>query len=160
MAFAFMAIVVWYCSWATWHRDSFSADVLPAMLLWTFLANLIPPYRNDAPLEIREQGVVRRKQSYENRPGRLAFTPWSEITGCKWYDTLSPHYVHTRFLLLERSIGTGDVEKVTAVVGRFVPVYDVDGKLIAGREAASDVVGAPRRSRVATALAFSSACNR
>ena len=118
-----------------------SADVLLAMILWGLLANLIPPYRKDAPLEVREEGVVRRKQSYENRPGRLVFTPWSEITGCKWYDTLSPHYVHTRFLLLERSIGTGDVEKVTAVVGRFVPVYDVDGKLIAGREPASNRAG-------------------
>jgi hypothetical protein len=63
---------------------SFSQDILPGIFLWGVLSFTVPPYRLDAPIEVREQGVIRRKQSYENWPGCLVFTPWSEIAGCKW----------------------------------------------------------------------------
>jgi hypothetical protein len=138
------------------HYSSPSDDILPGLCVWVGLSFGIPPYRRDAPLELRAHGVVRRKQSYENRPGRLVFTPWSEIAGCKWYDKLPTRYVHTQFLLLERSIPTGDIDAVTVVAGRFVPVYDRDGRLIGGAEPKEDAQRvAPRGSTHRLGLQFS-----
>jgi hypothetical protein len=141
---ALFLLLFLHCFRSSSYNSSFTEDILPGIFLWSALSTAVPTYRKDVPIEVREQGVVRRKQSYENRPGLLVFTPWSEIAGCKWYDELPKHYVHTRFLLLERSIPTGDVDLITAVVGRFVPVFDPDGKLIAGPVSAGEAVSAAK----------------
>jgi hypothetical protein len=115
----------------------FSSDIMVACLALCLLQLAFPPFRKDAPLELRERGVVRRKQSYENYPGPLAFTPWEDIAGCKWYDGLPKHYVHTRVLLLDRSgLSAAEVEAITAVARRFVPMIDADGNVLAGPDSA------------------------
>ena len=112
-------------------------DVLVAGIVCILLELAFPGFRKNAPLELRERGVIRRKQSDEDRPGCLAFTPWEEIAGCKWCVKLPDRYVDGRFLLLERySFSTEEVEGITAAVGRFVPVFNVYGKRLVKPEAA------------------------
>jgi len=122
-------------------------DFFVACLLCCFLEMVFPSFRKYAlPLQLREHGVIRRKQSYENHPGRLIYIPWDEIAGCKWYDKLPERYVHTRHLLLERNgLTRAEVEAITAVAGRLVPVFDSDGKLLAGPESADDAADAVAR---------------
>ena len=114
-----------------------SADLrglMTAVMTWSILGMLVPTHRIDAPLELRERGVVRRKQSYENYPGRLTFTPWDHVVGCKWLETLPDHYLYTRFLLLESDgLSAAEIEAITAVAARFVSVT-TDGRLLSDPE--------------------------
>jgi hypothetical protein len=109
-----------------------SADVLAACLTGCLLTIVVPPFCNNAPLELREHGVIHRRR----RRGSLVFTSWDEIAGCKWCDKMPEDYVPARRLLLQcGALSAEEVEAITAVAGRFVPVYGVGGKLIAGEEA-------------------------
>lgn len=130
---------------------SFRLDVLIACITAGFLELVFPPVWKNAPLELRDLGVIRRRQGHESPPGTIAFTPWEELAGCKWCETLPDRYLHARFLLLERShLSTAQVETVTAAVGRRVPVFDVDGKLLAEPDASirpRDALLPPQGSR-------------
>ncbi len=62
----------------------------------------------------------------------MTLTPWDEITGCNWYDRMPDYHLHTKHLPLESDgLSPTEVAAVTAVVGRFVPVYDSKGRLLA-----------------------------
>ena len=136
-------------------RSIFDQDVVIACFFFNVLQVAFPVNRRDSPLEFRERGVVRRKQSYENCPGQLTFTPWSDISGCRWYAALPQHYVHTRFLLLDRgSVSLAEVEAINAVAGRFVPVSDGEGRLLSGLETPDDRDDATSRRRRSGGLRF------
>lgn len=115
------------------HMRTIFCDAFVVLTVFAFLKEMIPTYRNDAPLELCERGVIRRRQSYESRAGTLAFTPWEKITGVQWYDKLPMYYVHTKHLLLEKAVlSAEECEAVTNVAERFAPVYDTNGERIAG----------------------------
>jgi hypothetical protein len=127
----FLLMLYMQC-WVSPTPRSFSDDFIIGCFLFSLFQVAFPPFRRDAPLELRERGVLRRKQSYENSPGRLAFTPWDEIAACKWCEVLPQHYVHTRHLLLESGdLPREDIETITKIVGRLVPVCDAEGRLMA-----------------------------
>jgi hypothetical protein len=134
---------------------TFQFDIIVAVFSFAILKELFPSFRRDAPVELRENGVVRCAQSYENRPGCLAFTPWDEIAGCKWCDGLPKHYIRTRHLLLERNgLTQAEVDAITAVAKRFVRIFDADGKLLAGPEPAVETSDAPLRPQRSGGLRF------
>jgi hypothetical protein len=135
-----------------WQRASLSMslplNMLAVVFAWSFWNSIVPPHRIDAPLEFRERGVIRRKQSYENFPGILTFTPWSDIVACKWYDKLPDHYVHTRHLLLESGgLRPDEVETISNIAGRLVPVCDSEGALIARPESTGETAAARPKKR-------------
>ncbi|MFZ1935038.1 MAG: hypothetical protein WCB27_05015 [Thermoguttaceae bacterium] len=112
-------------------------DVLVAVITCISLETAFPLFRKDALLELREHGVILREKIYEDCPLELTLTPWAEITGCNWYKKAPAYHVHTKHLALESDgLLPGEVAAVTAVVGRFVPVYDSRGRLLAEPESA------------------------
>jgi hypothetical protein len=123
-------------------------DFLVAVITCVALETVFPPFRKDAPRELREHGVIRREQIYENSRLQLTFTPWEEITGCNWYDKMPEYRVHTKHLPLESDgLLPGEVAAITAVVARFVPVYNSKGKLLAEPESAEADVSASQSPR-------------
>ena len=118
--------------WHTHDARGLSQDFLVGICLFNFFQAVFPSYRSDAPLELRQRGVVRPARARDGQPRPPVLTPWSEISGCRWYDELPKRDTLTRLLFLERGdLPLGEVEAVTAVAARFVPVYDVEGTLIA-----------------------------
>lgn len=113
------------------------ADVIITCITAGFLELAFPPVWKKAPLELRERGVVRRNQSHESPPGTIVFTPWEELAGCKWCEKQPDRYYHARFLLLgQGDLSVEQTEAITVAVGRCVPVFDIDGKLLAEPDAA------------------------
>jgi hypothetical protein len=118
------------------HSRTLVEDFVLGCNFFTVLVIAFPHFRRDLPLQLRERGVLRRQQSYEQRPGRLTFTPWEEIVAYKWCEELPQHYVQTQHLLLESgSLSPAEIEAVTKVAARFVPVCDDEGRLMAAPEA-------------------------
>jgi hypothetical protein len=147
--------ITYFVFWQSVTRWTLFFDFIVAMFTYFTVWEAFPPYRKDASLELCERGVIRRKQSYENRPGCLTFTPWEEIAGCKWYKKLPDHYVHTRHLLLECGLLSRDEsEAITAEAGRFVPVYDMEGEQIAGPAPADRASSAVARRQRSGGLRF------
>ena len=109
------------------------SDNLPAALIFTtyFLAALnlfiilcaagffINFYRFG--LEVREYGLLL---------GRARFVPWSNVRVCKWPRPKRLR-IHIHFRGPIRWTVREQAEAVTAVLGRFVPVYDARGALLA-----------------------------
>jgi hypothetical protein len=104
--------------------DTLFDDYMISFLLFNFLQATFPSFRFDSPVELRERGVVRSV-------GWTLLLPWNEVTGCRWYEGWPTRPVVRRSQYFERRVHLPDeVEAVTATAGRFVPVYDVEGKLI------------------------------
>jgi hypothetical protein len=107
-----------------WLRASVGTlfdDFMIAYILAFILLTAFPPFRGDAPLELREHGIVRA------RP--MEFMPWDKVVGCGWCDK---RIGFSRLWPFDRGANRPDeIEAITAVAARFAPVYDVQGELIA-----------------------------
>jgi hypothetical protein len=94
----------------------------------------VPLGRTDIALEVREQGVLHSMSGKSRWLGRLNFTAWGEIRDCKWTPTVTAFQARP-FLgilrLAEDVIGPQQRAAATAALGRFVPVYDRHGVLLA-----------------------------
>jgi hypothetical protein len=105
-----------------------------ATQFWMFLAFLVPRGPNTA-IEVRERGILHDKGRKQRPPGRLWFALWQDISRCRWRPTNAPAPWHPRQLFLMEDAVTADQKAaVTAAVGRFVPVLDHDGALLAEPE--------------------------
>ena len=105
--------------------------------VFILFALIMPPYRSGVVLEAREHGIL-----FGNRRQWFRFRPSNEITECRWFLPKSvlgvslcwripKLYKHSRLTILEKRIARGQKDAVTAVLSRFVPVYDRDGTLLA-----------------------------
>jgi hypothetical protein len=104
--------------------------------LFALLLLLGIPRTPNIALEVRDRGVLFGVGvNYRSREG-LQLTPWSQISLCQWVP--KPLAALSRFegapncLTVGRDAILPDQKAdVTAALGRFVPVYDQDGALLA-----------------------------
>ena len=108
-------------------------------LYWAIsLFFLVPPSRkHPRTLELREYGILR--------PSAIRFITWSKVAECHWISPktllgvslcwrIPKFFKRGRLTINENKIAPGQKEAVTAVLGRFAPVYDRDGTLLAKPE--------------------------
>ncbi len=92
----------------------------------------------NASMELRERGILFGPQTFK-------FASWNEVAEWRWFQPKSilgiamcwgiPRFrKNTRLTLVENSIAPGQKEAVTAIVGRFIAVYDRDATLLAKPE--------------------------
>jgi hypothetical protein len=114
------------------RAGSFEGDVVIGMLLTLVLAFAIPIGPNTT-LEVHEQGVLYNCRGNNGCAGTLTFTPWSRIGFCQW----TWQKVATRgragrpFTIAWEAVPIEQRDAVTAAIGRFVPILDRDGSLLA-----------------------------
>ena len=124
-------------------KQTHPEDLALAAALQLFLVLLfaVPLGRTDIALEVREQGVLHSMSGKSRWLGRLKFTPWNEIKDCKWAPTLTAFQARSFLGILriaEDMIAPQQKTAVTAALGRFVPVYDDDGVMLAKPEERSE----------------------
>jgi hypothetical protein len=147
-------LVVWWI-FSALSDKSLPLDFLVAVLTCALLHTVFPPYRTDASLELRAKGVLRREQIEDGRPLELTFTPWEEISQCNWYGRMPEYCLHTKHLALETAgLLPDEIAAVTAVAGRFVPVYDSKGKPLAEPESRKTRTEADSRTESGGSLKF------
>jgi hypothetical protein len=115
---------------------SYDFEVNVVVIGWSFFLLMLafPPFWPKIAAEIRERGILF--SSYR-------FKLWSQISQVRWFSPRTKFevafwwwrpwpYNRFRVTLDERRIAAGQKEAVTAVLARFVQVYDHDGTLLAG----------------------------
>lgn len=116
-------------------RAVFLWDIYAGFLLAGLLTVVVPMGRHAFLIEIREFGILRGF-------AMAAFTPWNEISEVRWFSVrrvfgvclcwgIPRLCVHSRLTIVEHRIAPEQKETMTAVLGRFVPVFDHDGTLLA-----------------------------
>ena len=113
--------------------------LLVALYLAMSLFFLVPsPRKHPRTVELRKYGILRG-------PSAIRFIPWSKVTECHWISPktlfgvslcwrIPKFFKRGRLTINENKIAPGQKEAVTAVLGRFAPVYDRDGTLLAKPE--------------------------
>lgn len=107
--------------------------VIVCMVLWTACALC----RRDISLEVRECGLLL---------AGIWFVAWADVLDCRWLRT-GKLRIRSRRRTRKRALALDQTDELTAALGRFVPVYDAKGALLAkpgeDQQTAED---APRRS--------------
>jgi hypothetical protein len=101
------------------------------------------PARANTLLEVRGRGILCSKYGDRNRTRPFMFTPWNQIATYQWVPKSFGAIgrlddTHGRFTLAEDAIALDQKANITAAIGRFVPVYDNDGALLARPEAGQE----------------------
>jgi hypothetical protein len=91
------------------------------LLLALSLASMVLNWLRSG-LEVREYGLLF---------GWVWFVPWSDVVDCKW-SRRKRLRIQTRFRTQVSWLVREPSEAITEVIGRFVPVYDAKGALLAG----------------------------
>jgi hypothetical protein len=114
--------------------NSFAFAVLFAVVLLLGIRTV-----SKIALEVRDRGVLCGKCGVRLSRGKLLFVPWNQISVCLWvpkgYGSVARIYEKpNHFNIAEDSIVPGQKTAITAALGRFSPVYDEDGSLLAEPE--------------------------
>jgi hypothetical protein len=102
-------------------------------------------------LEVYEKGILSGECGIFSSLGRLLFVPWNQVAKCQWvpygFEHMAfIHQAHKCLTIPEDSIAPEHKTDVTASIGRFVPVYDVDGDLLAKPDQEQNAIRVPWQS--------------
>lgn len=94
------------------------------------------PARRKATFEVRESGVLCMKWNNRVAVGKLFFVPWNLVAYCQWvprsFDVDSQYDDILGFLTIAQdAFLPSQLRTITVAVGRFAPVYDHDGTVLA-----------------------------
>lgn len=119
-----------------WHTHSNLASQFGIAGVFTLVLLLGIPLTRNIALEVRERGVFCGKIGDRIAAGRLHFVPWNQIKVCHWvpksFGVVSNfNSAFNRLTVAQSGVWPERKAAVTAAVGRFVPVYDYHGALLA-----------------------------